>query len=127
MVMLGYNWLVKKFGLLLAWVLILVVVLTVVFGGYMAVKRFFTHGVSTEAKLGKNQTNAAITSGHDAVETIGNRQAADAEGQRTVQETKDAINRANDAGSVTDAGRSGLCRLASHRSSPECLRGAPPK
>lgn len=123
--MLGYDWLAKKVGTLVAWLIIIAVVLLLLFAGYQAVKHFFTSGVKTEAKLGKNQTNAAIESGHDAVETVGNRQAADAEGQKTVQETKDAINNATDAGGVTDAGRSGLCRLASHRRNPECVQRAP--
>lgn len=123
--MLGYDWLVKKVGQLFAWLIIVLVVLAVVVGGYMAVKRFFTHGVKTEAKLGKNQTKAAIDSGHDAVETLGNRQAEDAAGQKTVQETKDDISKQTDAGGVTDAGNRGLCRLASHRSNPECLQRTP--
>jgi hypothetical protein len=121
-----YGWLVKKVGVALAWLIIVLFVLAVLFAGYQAVKHFFTSGLKTEAKLGKNQTNAAITSGHDAVETIGNRQDADAAGQRTVEETKDDIKNQTDAGGVTDAGRRGLCGLASHRSNPECLQRTPP-
>lgn len=76
----------------------------------------------TETKLATGQAGASIASGTDAVATVGNRQAQDAAGDRTVQETNDAINNATDAGSVTDAGRSGLCGLSGYRGKPECVR-----
>lgn len=117
-----YGWLVKKVGLAFAWLIMVAVVLGVLFAVYQMVKHFFTSGVKTEVNLGKNQTNAAINSGHDAVETIGNRQASDEAGRQTVEETKDDIKNQTDAGGVTDAGRRGLCRLASHRSDRECLQ-----
>jgi hypothetical protein len=79
-------------------------------------------GAKTEVKLSKGQAGAAAASGSDAVETVGNRMQADAAGDRTVMETKDAIDNATDAGGVTAAGRSGLCGLAGYRSRPECLR-----
>jgi hypothetical protein len=122
-----YGWLVKKVGVAVAWLIIIAVVLGVLFAGYQTVKHFFTSGVKAEAKLGKNQTNAAINSGHDAVETIGNRQAADEADRQAVEETKDDIKNQTDAGGVTDAGRRGLCRLASHRSNPECVQHPPPR
>lgn len=122
-----YGWLVKKLGIVVAWLVIVLFVLAVLFGGYSMVKHFFTSGIKTEAKLGKNQTNAAISSGHDAVDTVGNRQAADAAGQQIVQETRNDINKQTDAGGVTDAGRNGLCRLASHRGNRECLQHPAPK
>jgi hypothetical protein len=118
----AYGWLVKKVGLAFAWLIMIAIVLGVIFAGYEIVKHFFTSGVKTEAKLGKNQTNAAINSGHDAVETIGNRQAEDEAGRQSVEETKNDIKNQTDAGGVTDAGRRGLCRLASHRSNPECVQ-----
>jgi type II secretory pathway component PulM len=76
----------------------------------------------TETRLATGQAGAALNSGADAVGAVGNRQAADAAGDQTVMETKDAIDNATDAGGVTDAGRSGLCGLAGNRGKPECLR-----
>lgn len=75
----------------------------------------------TEVKLATGQHGAAIATGHDAVETLGNRMAADAAGQVTVEETQDAIDNATDAGGVTAAGRSGLCRLSGYKNKPECV------
>lgn len=76
----------------------------------------------TETRLATGQAGAALNSGADAVGVVGNRQAADAAGDRTVMETKDEIDNATDAAGVTDAGRSGLCGLAGNRGKPECLR-----
>jgi hypothetical protein len=76
----------------------------------------------TEIKLSKGQAGAAVASGSDAVATVGNRMQADAAGDQTVTETKDAIKNASDAGGVTAAGRSGLCGLAGNRGKPECMR-----
>jgi type VI protein secretion system component VasK len=76
----------------------------------------------TETRLSKGQADAAVKSGSDAVETVGNRMAADRRGDQTVQETKDAINNASDAVGVDAAGRAGLCRLAGYSRRPECVR-----
>lgn len=76
----------------------------------------------TETRLSKGQADAAVKSGTDAVETVGNRMAADRAGDQAVEETKDAINNASDAAGVDAAGRAGLCRLAAYRSRPECVR-----
>lgn len=80
------------------------------------------HTAKTEARLERGLGDAKIESGHDAVETIGNRQAADAAGQEIVRETKDDVAKQVDAGGATDAGRRGLCRLTGNRGKPECLR-----
>lgn len=80
----------------------------------------------TEAKLNKNQAGAAVESGKDAVETVGSRNTEDAAGNKTAEETKDAIAKSTDAAGVTGAGRDGLCGLAGYRQRPECLRGPDP-
>jgi hypothetical protein len=62
----------------------------------------------TEAKISKGQTGAAIESGKEAVNIIGNRQATEQEGATNVQEARDAIDNATDASGVTGAGLDGL-------------------
>lgn len=104
-----YKWLVEKVGMAVAWILIVLVVLAVLFGGYQTVKRFFTVGLKTEVKLGSEKGRAATESGSDAVDTVTNRAAADQAALGQAEETKDEIDRATDAGAVTGAGRRGLC------------------
>lgn len=79
----------------------------------------------TRENVATGQTKAAVESGRDAVETIGNRQAADDLGRDTVRETKDEIRNASDVPGVSGAGRNGLCRLAGNRGKPECVQHAP--
>jgi hypothetical protein len=69
----------------------------------------------TTATLAKGQTGAAVESGHDAVETLGNTNAREAEGQKAVEETRREIDNASDVLGVVDAGRAGLCRQPGHR------------
>ncbi len=90
-----------------------VITLVVVVGGYLMVRYYFTAGLETQVKIGKGQTGAAITSGKEAVDTVGNRQAAEAAGATNVQEAQHAINNASDPGAVTDAGLAGLHRVRS--------------
>jgi hypothetical protein len=69
----------------------------------------------TQANLSKNQAGAAIESGHDAVETLGNASAREAESQQAVEETRREIDNASDVPGVVDAGRAGLCRQPGRR------------
>ena len=110
-----YAWLVKKAGKGLAWLIIVIVVLGLLFGGYSMVKRFFTAGLKTEVKLGNEKAKAGMESGSDAVDTVTNRAASDQEALRQAEETKDEINRQTDAGGVTGAGRRGLCDRTPNR------------
>ena len=83
-----------------------------------------------EAKLGKEQTDAALQSGADAVDTVAGVNASDAD--------TDAITRSNDRDirtapgadapvdpAVAAAGRRSLCKRAANRDKPECLQLAP--
>jgi hypothetical protein len=107
----------------IALIALVVLVALVVFAGPAACNKIRSLGAQN--RLTQSQLNASGQSGHDAVETVGNRQAADEAGRRTVEETKDEISKQTDAGGVTDAGRRGLCRLASHRGDAECLQHPP--
>jgi hypothetical protein len=74
----------------------------------------------TESKLAKGQAGAALQSGSDAVETIGNASAREAEIHTTVQEVQNAINTAP-AGDSNDAAVRAACRLRSYRHQPKCV------
>jgi hypothetical protein len=119
--------LIEKFGPVLAKVIFwgaALALLVVVLG---VAKCSYDQRAKAEIKLATGQHGAAIASGSDAVGTLGNRMQADAAGQITVQETKDAINNASDAGGVTDAGLAGLCHLRGYSRKPECVRAAAPR
>jgi hypothetical protein len=107
--------LVEKFGPLVAklifWGIVLILVILLAVGGYFGVKHYFTKDLTAQVKVGKAQTGAAIESGHQAVETIGKRSEAEANGAQTVKESQDEINKAADPGGVTDAGLAGLHRV----------------
>lgn len=85
----------------------------------------------TEAKLATGQAGAAIQSGADAVDTIGNTQANEAAADITTKENDDEIRNAPGASApvdpaVRDAGLRSLCRRASYRSNPQCVQYAHP-
>lgn len=63
-----------------------------------------------EGKLGTNQAGAAIESGTDAVETVGNQQGNESQIKGDVEETQNAVDEANDSAGADAAGRDGLCQ-----------------
>jgi hypothetical protein len=67
---------------------------------------------ATEARLGKEQTGAAIGSGKDAVKTVGQRQASDAAIDKKVNDAKSDVAAATDAPGADAAGRRGLCGVS---------------
>jgi len=83
----------------------------------------------TEASLATGQTGAALESGADGVNTVGNRMDADAASDRLTQENEDAIRAAEGANetvpaSVGNAGLASLCRRVVYRDKPECVQYA---
>ena len=113
--------LITRFGPALAKVIFWGVAIALLLAVLGVAKWTYDRGAKTEIKLSKGQAGAAVASGSDAVGTLGNRMQADAAGDNTVMETNDAIHHATDARGVTDAGRSGLCKLAAYRGKPECV------
>lgn len=108
-----------------AWGIVLLVAALVLFGAY----RLVTGGDRAKARLGENQTEAAIESGKDAVQTVGAAGERDASIDRTTTENNDAIQKADGADApvasgVRDAGLASLCRRASYRNDPRCLQRA---
>lgn len=86
----------------------------------------------TEARLGANQTDAALASGADAVETLGKSAAAEAAVDTITRENERAIREAPGADAPVDpavhgAGLRSLCRRAANRGKPECLQQPPAK
>lgn len=71
-------------------------------------------------KLATEQGTAAIQSGQDAVQTIGNTQAREADIHATVQEGTDEI-QAAPAGNSNTAAERATCRLRSYRNSSKCV------
>jgi hypothetical protein len=84
------------------------------------------------AKLATGQAGAAIASGHDAADTIGNRMAGDAAGDAITRENDDAIRNAHGADALVDpaastVGLRSLCRRAAYRGDPQCVQYADPR
>lgn len=84
-----------------------------------------------EARLGRNQTEAATKSGEDAVNTVGD--------QITAEDRVDAITRENErdirnapgadeavSSELNDAALRSLCRRAAYRGREECLQFTAP-
>lgn len=79
----------------------------------------------TEAKLGRNQTEAALQSGADAVGTIGEQIGREAAIDATTRENENAIRSAPGADAPVPAGvdavaRERICRRAAYRDSAAC-------
>jgi type II secretory pathway component PulM len=83
-----------------------------------------------EARLSKNQTEAALESGADAVGTVGAVGATEVQIDVITRENERAIREAPGADAPVDpalrtAGLQALCRRAAYRGRPECLQFAP--
>lgn len=84
----------------------------------------------TEARLANGQGQAATQSGRDAVQTVGNQSAAEAQIDATTKENENAIRSAPGANApvdpaARDAGLRALCKRSAYRSDPKCLQFAP--
>ena len=74
----------------------------------------------TETKLATGQAGAAIESGADAVNTVGNAAASETAIHQTAKEGTDAIHAAP-AGDSNDAADRAACRMRVYRHSPKCV------
>ena len=84
----------------------------------------------TEARLGRNQAEAALASGADAAGTVGAVSAGAADSEQLTRENTDAIRSAPGADRPVDpaldaVARERLCRRAAYRDRPECLQHTP--
>lgn len=108
------------------WMVLAVVLLAAV----LAVRS--CQSTKTEARLNKGQAGAAIESGKDAANTIGNRMSSDADTDATTRENADAIRNAQGADApvtpaVNDAALRSLCKRAAYRGDPKCVQFANPR
>lgn len=109
------------------WAVMAVLLLIAMWWAYSAL----TRDARTEARLGKNQAEAAQESGSDAVNTIGRageRENASGDLDKTnATEIHDAEG-ADQAvsGGVRDAGLASLCRRAAYRNDPKCMQPVNP-
>jgi hypothetical protein len=86
----------------------------------------------TEARLATGQADAAVQSGADAVNAVGNRMSADAAIDTITQENRDAITKADGASApvtapARNAGLRSLCGRAAYRRDPKCVQYADPR
>lgn len=124
-------WLVAKFGPTAAKVIFWVAVALLAIALLGTAKCAYDQRAKTEVKLAKGQAGAAVASGSDAVETLGNQQAAEVAADAITKENGDAIRNAQGADApvnpaVRDAGFASLCRRAAYHSNPKCVQHAPP-
>ena len=106
-------------------------VLVLLIGGLFTLRTCQSATVAqTEAKLGRNQTGAAIASGSDAVETVGDVSTRATETDTTTRENADAIRKADGADvPVADgahaAGMWALCKRPAYRGREQCMQFTP--
>lgn len=86
-----------------------------------------TANPKAEARLGRNQAEAAAESGADAVNTVGAAGEREAAGDELTRTNDAEIRNAEGADAqvaqpVAEAGLQALCRRAAHRDSPRCVR-----
>lgn len=97
-------------GLSMLWKAITAVLVVIAaIWAFMFIRDLFVGSKGVEAKLGTNQAGAAIESGTDAVETVGNQQGNEAQIEDDVGDIQDAVDEANDSAGADAAGRDGLC------------------
>jgi hypothetical protein len=85
-----------------------------------------------ETELAIGQADAAVQSGADAANTVGNRMSADAAIDTMTQENRDAITKADGASApvaapVRNAGLRSLCGRAAYSGNPRCVQHADPR
>lgn len=122
------NWLTKTVAIVIACV-VGALILLALFGWH---EWSVARTAKVETRLATGQAGAAIASGQDSVNTIGNRMDADAAGDTVHRENVDANNKAEGgnvvvAAPATDTGVAGLCRHAAYHRDPRCVQHANPR
>ena len=91
-----------------------------------------TGRLRTEAKLGRNQAEAAASSGADAVNVVGAQNKAEDQVDQVTRENDSEIRKAPGADApvdsrASDAGLRSLCRRRASHLDPKCVQFAAPK
>ncbi len=84
-----------------------------------------------EARLGKNQAEAAAQSGADAVNVVGKAGEREADSDALTRDNEKDIRNAEGSDAVVnpasrDAGLASLCRRSAYRNDPRCVQRANP-
>jgi hypothetical protein len=118
----------ERLGRLGGTLLLLGIAMAAIWWGYST----FVGGktAKVEAKLGKEQADAALQSGADAVGTVAGVNASDADTDSITRSNDRDIRTAPGANAPVDpavaaAGRRSLCKRAANRNKPECVQHAP--
>lgn len=90
------------------------------------------HNAGIETRLAAGQAGAALASGRDATNVVGNRMDADAASDIITRENDHAIRNASGADApvdpaLRDAAFASLCRRAAYRGDPRCVQHADPR
>lgn len=97
-------------GLKAIWKIVVVVLAALfLFLAYNFVDDFFSKDDEVRAELSENQTEAAVESGKDAVNTVTNQYTREVERTETVRVIQNEVNNAKDFSSAHAAGANGLC------------------
>lgn len=112
-----------KAAKLASWGIIMALAAILLFGAY----RLITGNDKVKARLGANQTEAALESGGDAVDTVGKAGTRDAQTDRVTAENDAAIRAAEGSAApvskpANDAGHAALCRRAAYKDDPRCAK-----
>lgn len=85
------------------------IVLALAVWAFFFVRSLFVRDLPTKAKLGTEQAGAAMESGGDAVNTVGDAQRRDHATDDKVEGTRNEVDNATDGAGADRAGRDGLC------------------
>lgn len=97
-------------GLKAIWKIVVVVLAALfIFLAYNFVDDLFSKDDEVRAELSENQTEAAVESGQDAVNTVTNQYTREVERTETVRVIQNEVNNAQDFHSAHAAGANGLC------------------
>lgn len=107
----------------LGWAVLAVIVVLLLWAGYRAL----TRDAHTEARLGKNQAEAAQQSGSDAVNTVGAAAERKSAGEDLTRSNDAAIRAAPGATDAVSAearaaGFEALCKRQAYKDHPRCAR-----
>lgn len=111
----------------LGWAVGAIIVLLAVWWAYSAL----TRDSKAEARLSRNQAEAASESGSEAVNTVGEAGVREAQSDALTRDNEKDIRNAEGADApvaapARDAGLASLCRRAAYRNDPKCLQRANP-
>lgn len=113
--------------------ILVAIVFVLLIAGFMTLRSCQAErGAKTQAKVSTGQAGAALQSGQDAANTVGNRMDADAGEDQLTRTNGDEIRKADGASApvaspVRDAGLRSLCKRAAYRGNPKCVQFADPR